>query len=258
MASPATPAVTTRDWRAVLFRVLAAACAFLLLVSGGITSIVAPWGSPGGAFPGFTPELHRWHSALLGVSEAILLPGLLLALLRRPRERPMLMQFFLLVGIALVLPHLLVRGSTPISSAFLVFPVLAYPALRELPRIPRGGRTGPLLLALGLFVLLAFDMWSNLQAQITGAGGEHARHGHWATAFSLDVVLILALLFAASRRPGWLALSLLAALALVYLGAAALALPNHAGSWGVLGGTLAILGGIGLMLATWRGGAVEP
>jgi hypothetical protein len=59
----------------------------LLLASGGITSILAPWLAPGGAFPGFTPEIHRWRSALLGVSEAIVLPGLLFAMLARPRER---------------------------------------------------------------------------------------------------------------------------------------------------------------------------
>ena len=258
-ASTTMPAVRPRDGRAGLFRGLAGACALLLLVSGGITSILAPWGSPGGAFPGFTPEIHRWHSALLGVFEAILLPGLLLALWRRPREHPLLMQFFLLVGIALVVPHLLVRGSTPVSSVFLLFPVLSYPAPRELLRIPRGGRTSTLLLVLGLlaFALLAFDMWSQLLAQITSAGGEHARHGHWATAFSLDVVLILAILIAASGKPGWQALSLVAGTALIYLGAAALALPNHAGSWGALGGGLALAGGAGLLAATWREGSVD-
>jgi hypothetical protein len=194
---------------------------------------------------------------LLGVFEAILLPGLLLALLRRPREHPLLMQSFILVGIALVLPHLLTRGSTPVSSAFLAFPILAYPAPRELLRIPRGGRTSTLLLVLGLlaFAILAYDMWSQLLAQVTGAGGEHARHGHWATAFSLDVVFILAILLAASRKPGWQALSLIAGIALLYLGAAAFALPDHAGRWGALGGGLALLGGAGLMAATWREGA---
>jgi hypothetical protein len=113
MVSTTMPVVRSRDWREILFRVLAVVCTLLLLVSGGIASLLAPWGSPGSGFPGFTPELHRWHSALLGVFEGILLPGLLVALLRRPRERPLLMQLYVLVGIALVLPHLLFRGSTP-------------------------------------------------------------------------------------------------------------------------------------------------
>ena len=36
----------------------------------------------------------------------------------------------------------------------------------------------------------------------------------------------------------------------LYLGVAALALPNHAGSWGVTGGILALIGGMLYIVAT--------
>ncbi len=254
MTKAATAARSGWHWRTILFRVVAVASALAFLNLGGVTSIMVPWGDPGFPFRDFTPEIHRWHSAILGVTEAILLPGLLLALLWRPVERPLLMQFFIFVGVALVVPHFLIRGRTPISSAFLVFPVLSYPALRSLlsfPRVvrPRGFPTP----ALALIIVgpLAFDFWRNLQAQLTGIGGEHARHGHWATACSLDLVLAVMVLFALSKAPGARALGWLAGISLVYLGIAAISLPEYAGSWGIFGGVLAIVGGLGLVGATW-------
>lgn len=253
MEMSAILAARLRNFRSIFFRVIALACALLFLASGGLTSILAPWGSAGGAFPGFTPELHRWHSSLLGVTEAILLPGLLLALIKQPRERPLLMQFFALVGVALVLPHLLTRGSTPISSLFIALPVIAFPALGALTHFSHGRQPSKLLLALALLAaaLLIPDAWDNLQRQFAGAGGEHARQGHWATAFSLNLVITLAALVASSRLPGSQALGLLVGIALLYLGAAAITLPNHAGSWGATGGGLALLVGAGLVVAIW-------
>lgn len=245
MVTTRTSAAKSLEWRTMIFRVVAAACALLLLASGGINSILAPWASPGRGFPGFTPELHRWHSALLGVTEAILLPGLLFVLIWRPRQRPLLMQFFVFVGVALVVPHFLTRGRTPISSAFTVFPIIAYPALSALFRFPRAAGTTTLLLVLALLAaaVLGVDAWHNLQLQLANAGGEHARQGHWATAFSLDLVLAFALLIAARQAPEAHALGLLASASLMYLGAAALALPGQAGSWGFSGGMLALFGG---------------
>jgi hypothetical protein len=243
-----TFSLTSLDWRAIVFRVIAAACALLLLTFGGLISILVPWGDPGLPFPGFTPELHRWHSALLGVTEAILLPGLLFVLIWRPRQRPLLMQFFVVVGVALVVPHFLTRGKTPISSAFIVFPIIAYPALGALLRFPSDAGTTVLLLVLALLAasVLGVDAFHNLQLQLAHAGGEHAHQGHWATAFSLDLVLAFALLIAARRIPGAHALGLLASVSLVYLGAAAAALPGQAGSWGFSGGMLALFGGAAL------------
>jgi len=55
----ATLAARLRNFRSIFFRVIALACALLFLASGGLTSILAPWGSAGGAFLGhcFLAEL---------------------------------------------------------------------------------------------------------------------------------------------------------------------------------------------------------
>lgn len=51
----------------------------------------------------------------------------------------------------------------------------------------------------------------------------------------LALLLLLAALLAATKQPGWLALGLIAGLAFLYLGIAALFLPDFAGSWGTTG-----------------------
>lgn len=233
-----------RDGRVLAFRVAAVLTIVACLGAGGLASIQVPWGSPGRPFAGFTPELHRWHSTLLGVSEAILLPGCLLVLLRRPRRSPLLMQFFVVAGLCLVAPHLLARGSTPVASAFLVLPLLAYPAPRDLTRGGAGAWSYPRLgLALATASGLAFDAWRNLERQMAGLGGEHYSLGHWATAAGLCLALAVGGVLAASGRRGARALSAIVGLALLDLGAAALALPDHAGSWGTAGGALALMAG---------------
>jgi hypothetical protein len=239
----------------VLFRAAALCSGFVFLAAGGVASLRVPWGAAGAPFPGFTPELHRWHSALLGVSEGILLPGLLLGLWRRPAQRPGLLRLFVLTGVSLVLPHLLLRGSTPVASAFLLLPVITYPALGRLPRASPGGRWDRRLLALAALVAVALlpDLWANLSAQLAGAGGEHARHGHWGSAVTLDLALIVLLLAASSRRPGWTASLGVAACAFAYLGAAALAIPAHAGSWGRGGGVLALGAAAAMLAVRWLG-----
>ena len=67
-------------------------------------------------------------------------------------------------------------------------------------------------------------------------------------------VLALAGVLAASRGPGWRILRALCSAGWLYLGmVAALVLPHHPGSWGRIGGGVAVLVGIGFGLAAWRG-----
>ena len=52
------------------------------------------------------------------------------------------------------------------------------------------------------------------------------------------------------RRRAGRALDVINAITYFYLGAAALTIPHHDGSWGVTGGVLALLGGAGFLAAT--------
>ena len=79
---------------------------------------------------------------------------------------------------------------------------------------------------------------------------EHALHHHWMGSAAVAVALALAGLLAATRRPGWRALGIIIGLAYLYLGLAALAIPQADGSWGIDGGLLALLGGSGFLVAT--------
>ncbi len=54
------------------------------------------------------------------------------------------------------------------------------------------------------------------------------------------------------KRPGWRALGIITGVAFLYLGLAALALPQQAGSWGIPGGILSLLAGALFVTVTLR------
>jgi hypothetical protein len=101
MAVIATPAVGRKqsNWRSILFPFLAALFALGgLFALEGLTEGLMPWviiGCPG-CSPDSNPELRRWHGAEHGALVGILFSGSLFALLRRPRAKPLLLQFYLL------------------------------------------------------------------------------------------------------------------------------------------------------------------
>lgn len=59
--------------------------------------------------------------------------------------------------------------------------------------------------------------------------------------------LLLIALFAAFRQPGSTLLAVLVMACLLYLGVAAIFVPDNPGSWGLLGGAIAISGGAAYM-----------
>lgn len=90
-----------------------------------------------------------------------------------------------------------------------------------------------------LAIAFAFDVLQNSQRLWHDFGSPGA-----------DIALVLATALAATRAPGGRILSVLAGLSLAYLGVAAIALPGTAGSWGVVGGSIALLSGLGLIGVT--------
>ncbi len=249
IANIAMPLQTKQfDWRRLVFSGVAGLVALLLLAFGSLHGLVAVWvRSWVASEPGIQhPEIHLWHDAQIGALVGIMFVGSLLALLWKPRQRPLVAQF-LALGSLLYLVILAPFDSEAAIFLGLLFalPLASYPSLRHLVNFRR---TEPLswsllglsLLAAGLMMPFA-RRWFQLQLLDTG---EHALANHWITGVALVGVLCLAGLLAATRRPGWPVLGVLVGLALLHLGAATVTLPDQPGSWGLNGGVVAIIGGL--------------
>ena len=251
MATVATPIVKRRDWRSIVFIALTGLLAVLVVVTA-LPSVLDPWLHTEAVEPGFTPELHRWHAAQWGALKGILVSGSLLVLLWRPRAKPVLVQFVALsVGVLALLTVPLAPGTLVFLWPFLLV-IATYPAPRALLDVSRQEPLSRPLLALTLLaaLLLAPYAWRSLLWQLGGVGGEHAALFHWIESVVISIVLVLAGVLAAMKRPGWQALGIIVGLAFIYLGAVALQVPYHDGSWGIAGGLLATLGGCGFIATT--------
>jgi hypothetical protein len=253
--------------RTIAFTALAglfALASFLALE--GLTEGLMPWtiiGCPG-CTPGVTttPELLRWHGAEHGATVGLLFGGSLLALLWRARAKPLLLQFYALGHVVLVLLYGVFGQSYNSVGALVGFAVLVgvttglliatYPAAREVFSFRRTEPASRPLLALAVAAALALapTTMHRLVWQVQGVGGESAVHARWTGGVILAVCLVLAGLLTATKRPGWRALGILTGITYLYLGAAALTVPDQAGSWGVPGGLLALLGGMAYIAVT--------
>jgi hypothetical protein len=122
-----------------------------------------------------------------------------------------------------------------------------YPAPRTLLDFSRSGSISRPLLALTLLaaVLLAPSMWRSLLWQVQGVGDEHATVYHWIAGFEHTVILLVAGVLASTKRPGWQTLGIITGVVFLYLGLVALSVPDQAGSWGIIGGILGLVGGAG-------------
>jgi hypothetical protein len=129
-----------------------------------------------------------------------------------------------------------------------------YPARHELLKLgpPAGERPDLSLATLSVLVgvLLARPAWRWYDMQLLRAHDEHSTLQHWTIMAVLAVGLVAAGLLAATKRPGWVTLGVSAGVALVYLGSAAVAAPDHAGSWGTGGGLTAVGAGVAFLIVT--------
>ena len=252
MATIATSRGKRLPWRTIVFSILAGLFA-LLLMADALPGLLQPWVLLSGPEPGYTPELHRWHAVMWGILSGVLFGGSLVSVLWRPCSRPLVMQFVALTGIILFGVGMINRDLAAfiLMVVFLLI-VAAYPAPRALLDVSRPGPFSRPLLALSLLAaaLLAPNAWHNSYWQLIGVGGEHATLYHWAFSAALDAVLVLAGLLAATKRPGWRTLGIMTGLALLYLGVASIALPDHDGSWGMMGGVVSAIGGLAFLTAT--------
>jgi hypothetical protein len=241
-----------------MFAGLVAVASWVMLE--GLTEGLLPWvqlGCPGcpdnkASYP---IELLRWHGAEHGALLGVLFAGALVGLLWQARERPLLLQFYVLGHLTLILGFLpFPPASTPegqmIAFSLEVVITLAlicalYPAPRELLNFS-GARSSPRLMAAAVAsaAIMGTMALQHLQWQLAGFGGTSASESRWAESVILSLCLIFASVLIATRRPGWQALGVITSLAYIYLGIAAIAVPDQPGSWGPPGGIAAIAGGL--------------
>jgi hypothetical protein len=131
----------------------------------------------------------------------------------------------------------------------------AHPWFSRIAGLTRSARASMPLLVLTIVsaLVLAPQIWQDLQRQIDGtAADEHARSGRWAESVAVMPFLTAAGLLTSSRRPGWTTLGTPLGIAYLYLGVAALPVPDRPGSWGELGGIGALAGGAAYLALTYR------
>ena len=233
--------------RAEAFALFAGFLTFALIIAGSFEFI------PAWILRDPADDIHLWHIAELAALSALLLGGVIVGLLRRPQEKPLLAQFFVLGSLILAI------GITPFNMAGLVFlPIIGlfiilYPDRRALFSFPRSGRVSIPLLALTAVYAITQDarVQQEIAWQIEGMTTDvHALQLHWIGSAILIALLVLAGFMAATKRPGWERLGIITGTVYIYLGAIALIVPTYAGSWGEAGGLFAAFGGALYILIT--------
>jgi uncharacterized membrane protein YoaK (UPF0700 family) len=248
----AAPTHDLARWRVGLFKVLAAL--FVVFQLFNIGNLLAPWDAdPALALTGLAaPDTHLWHAALPGAVRLLLTGGVAAALLVRPASKPLLVQWLILSAAITVVVVVPFAGLPPLL--FIVLPtvlvVAAYPWPSKLAnlRVTRVDRPLAALTTLTA-AALAPSLWQNLTRQLDNVGGEHATEAHWALDAAHVLLLLAAGALASTRRTGWQTLAILTGVTFLYLGVAAIAIPEQAGSWGTLGGALGVLAGVAYLIA---------
>jgi len=237
--------------RLVVFRVLATLAGLFFLVAV-VLMATAPWVllQPD---PLTRTEANRWFLTVAGSVDAIA-AGVWVALVLRPRRALLAVEMAgaVVVAGAILLPF------QPLFAAILavaVVPLIAYPYWRDVRAFPTwwaGIPRAPLVLAGLAGVALLVTAAIALPRQIGGT--DPAAAGDWWSDYAEHAtVLAMAGVLAASRGPGWRILRSLCSGVWLYLGlVATFVLPDHTGSWGVVGGIVALLVGAGLAVTVWR------
>ncbi|PYE48110.1 hypothetical protein [Deinococcus yavapaiensis] len=262
-----TPNRSPARWRHALYTFAALlTVAVMQLFMGSFTVALEPFGVKLGVFePGVPRFVDAWYQAQWAVLSAILPCGALLASLRRPTERPLLIQFFALVVSLVALTFVVVPGPEDTANIGLELLIAAgiplglalstYPAPRALLRRPwRAPVHLPTLVASAVMALALLPITlreAHLQATTRDYLAQHLTH---ASAVTLALLLTAGGLLSAFGTPGARVIRILVGLSLLYLGLCAFATVERAGSWGAPGGAAALLGGlVFLTLPAWSG-----
>ncbi len=255
--------VRARPWRVTVFRVLAALIGIAYLPGGLL--LAAPWipSSVVTALPPLSPlvsawaqaaqpDTQRWTFALSAVVD-VAIAVILLALAWRPLAQPLLAQFLALALVVDVVANVLFDPEVLVAYATLLLLLVAYPEPRRLlTPFWRGPIDRPLgAMAIVVGVAFAPGVWQAWQAQVAAADPVALSYG-WASIVEHLCNLWLIAVLAATRKGGSTLLAFLVAACLCYLGVAAIAVPDNPGSWGLVGGAVALVGGAAYLATAAR------
>ena len=243
--------------RLTIARVLAA-LAGLFFVVATLPQAISPWGAVtlSNMQGVHDPNLHRWSAALAGGPD---LGGaaVLFYIAWRPQNVVLLLQWLALAVIIFLVANVPFVGVAVAVIAIPIVLVLAiHPETRRLLTAPWSEGVSPLPLALGALIAIAlfFEGALAFSAQIRGAD-EVAANYDWASDGEHLVNIGVAALLSAVRKPGSMVLRLMVAAVLAFMGAAAITVPDNPGSWGTLGGVIAIVAALAFALTAvyeWR------
>jgi len=239
--------VNSKIKRAEAFALFAGFLTVALLIAGSFEFI------PAWILRDPADDIHLWHIAELAALSTLLLGGVIVGLIKRPQEKSLLAQFFVLSCVILAI------GIIPFNIAGVVLLLIAgvfvalFPDRRALLSFSRQGRMSIPLLALTLVYGICQDprIQQEINWQIIGGTSDlHALQLHWVGSALLMILLILSGFMAATRAPGWERLGIITGTVYIYLGAIALIVPTYAGSWGEAGGLFSAFGGALYILIT--------
>lgn len=239
MVTIGAPAQPASRCRRVVFTLVGGLVGLALLTAAA--NVLAPWVDVNVENLA-DPQRARWSLALEGAVDLLLLVCLVAALVRPARSA-------LLVQYLLYAPVLAAAVMVPFSPMFLInaglllLVPLTYPYPREL--IPLRSPSGPSLVLLAVAVTAAAALVPvaarALSTQATLPRGNGSDFNVLATSAEHLLLLALAGLLTATRRPGWRFLALAVSATYAYLGIASMLLPHQPHSWGMPGGAACLL-----------------
>ncbi|MCO5177375.1 MAG: hypothetical protein M9890_10450 [Thermomicrobiales bacterium] len=251
-------AVVAGGKRRVIFPILAGLVALVgFALLDGVREAIAPWSLHVDYDP--QPEANLWHYAAHGATVGMLFSGSMLALVWQPARKPMLLQMYMLGFLTLGLVYTIIdpnNGLGFLPMVAVVFSILfaAYPDRRAVLRLPRPGASR---LLLGLTALAAVAMSPAVVRALTHAYDSPAFEGaadptRWGAEIIMSITLVIGGLLVSSKRGGWQSLGVIVGLIYLYVGVAAISIPDQAGSWGYVGGAVSLAFGVIWLVAVWR------
>ena len=233
--------------RRVLFSIVGGLVALAFLTA--TPNVLAPWMVVN--VENLADPAHmRWSLALEGVVDLLGLVCLVVAL-ARPARSVLLVQYLLYAAVlaaAVIIPF---APMFLITVGLLLLVPLTYPYPRQLFALR--SQPGPSIMLLAVAVAAAAVLLplavQALRTQATLPRGNGSDFNTLATNAEHLILLALAGLLAATRRPGWKVIAIGVTTAYAYLAIASILLPNQPNSWGLAGGLASLLSAAAFAIA---------